>query len=833
MALDGKHRDIAQQLATEASLRDSLGKDRNTPAARKRIFAWLDDETVADPRHYDAIIAEAADLIGAPAPAQTTAGATKQRVASLSKSKPERYGKDETPPDPKNASAPYRFITIADEVVLADEAEGKRSITDPLPDGYCGTIEVEWIAETPILIGGAAHARESGANGEVFPLEIGGKPVIPGSTFRGLVRSDLEIVAFAKLTQANLHHRYPLRDFMHPNFRISGKAGSVISAGFLSLRKPTAAEEATKTLPGTVVTSSGYVWEIRPAAKWGLLDIATLVPFVISDDFTPDRSENLTEEDIKNREISRWCAFDVSKKYELLQLKDAGRPLTYRKWRVSFQRLNKAQDSIYRAISRDIDGQGEIAVLAFGGPLENGNKKTEAVVFPDDRVEAVAIPAEKVKLFERLHSKPSDTEVLTPEGPWATFREVLFNGVDSRPVEERTVPVFFRGNLNMPGSAGFSFGMTRMFKVPHQFSVGEKLLATQAAHKPRAATKKNADGADVLSAYENVDFVERLFGHVMEPKQFPDHARQPSMDPAALALKGRVAFGFGAITSGVVRTEPAKVSAIQMAPRASFAPFYLRSAPRAAKDWSDKNARLAGRKAYLPRYASSRYHPEAVAEFEAFYEDQVEIVKDANKDGSGPKPDVISDLHFLVPEDNDQPLTFKSEIEVFNVSAAELGAMLFALTHGGDPQKTYRHMIGRGKAFGAGQIRIGRINLDIVPNDPRNDSVSRDPRPGERFDTATGEGWIDEDDGRSITAFIDRFVERMRQDIPDFPNVAPVREWRAMADPRNAAPGKLGRRLGYRPYVLPSQDAAVDAGRSVASGSTTAKATSPATWSDT
>ena len=72
------------------------------------------------------------------------------------------------------------------------------------------------------------------------------------------------------------------------------------------------------------------------------------------------------------------------------------------------------------------------------------------------------------------------------------------------------MPVFYVGD---PKAENFHFGFTRLFKIPHKYSVKDKLEETQ---KPASAFK--------------ADFVQSLFGYV------EDQGKE------TLAQKGRVAF---------------------------------------------------------------------------------------------------------------------------------------------------------------------------------------------------------------------------------------------------------------------------------------------------
>lgn len=149
------------------------------------------------------------------------------------------------------------------------------------------------------------------------------------------------------------------------------------------------------------------------------------------------------------------------------------------------------------------------------------------------------------------------------------------------------------------------------------------------------------------------------------------------------------------------------------APRASFAPFYLRGR---YKDYSSPEpaTRLAGRKRYAPRFPGETTAT-AEAAITGLLKRQITRIEEDSRKPLSPK--VQSRLSFLRPGAGERELRFSGDLRLDNVSAAELGAVLWALTHGGDPAKPYRHMMGRGKPFGAGQMRVDRLSIRLIPND--------------------------------------------------------------------------------------------------------------------
>lgn len=173
----------------------------------------------------------------------------------------------------------------------------------------------------------------------------------------------------------------------------------------------------------------------------------------------------------------------------------------------------------------------------------------------------------------------------------------------------------------------------------------------------------------------------------------------------ALGRRGRVACGFARLTSAA-RVEPV-VSTVMGVPCASFAPFYLRGR---YKDYSSAEpaTQLAGRKRYLPRFPAG-----TAAGAERAINDQLrEQIDRIERDSRKPLSDKVkSRLSFLLPGAGSASCAFPA-ISGWTMSARRSwGAVLWVLTHGGDPAKPYRHMMA-----GASRSARGRCGLTACPS---------------------------------------------------------------------------------------------------------------------
>lgn len=101
----------------------------------------------------------------------------------------------------KRITLPYRMIqadpsqALMPETAVADRIAAGTLLSDPIPEGVCGWLDVSWCVDTPILIGNGGDP--------VSPQMLGKLPVLPGSTLRGLVRNVLDSVTQARFSKLN------------------------------------------------------------------------------------------------------------------------------------------------------------------------------------------------------------------------------------------------------------------------------------------------------------------------------------------------------------------------------------------------------------------------------------------------------------------------------------------------------------------------------------------------------------------------------------------------------------------------------------------------------
>jgi len=621
------------------------------------------------------------------------------------------------------ASATYRFVPYdAARIVLA-EKEARGPINQAKAGGLCALIDVQWQAESPLLIG--AEGKKTDADKAVTtPLQrhADGSYVIPGTTIKGALRAIAEITSGARLSQVNRERVFPLRDLNHGLYRPKSgimpalKAGQnlypvakvgEVKAGWLRLRTdkqlPPLKDQTGGDGPGKRCGLDEYndCFEIEPCTGthfrngWAVVKAKDLLAsgYVHRSELPklpPNKATGSADTDFTLQPmLTKYASVGAtvrSGKIETIA------PAT------KTVRL-AAQPDHYGAACLKPDPAGTISgCLVFSGPAAGADKpekrkKVEYAFPPPATTGAVPVDSVIMKRFRQINSQAID-ETLTPEHNWETAWQAM--AADPK----TAIPVFYvgeLGNQTANGKHAFFFGLTRFFKVPHAW--------------PFATVLNNSGVSDPVAngkvQEERLDMVDALFGYVYETTD-----TEPKK-PSDVARKGRVAFSAAHLTQPELAKETDAIETIMMGPKPSYAPYYLQPDRDGFRDYSaDLCPKIAGRKRYPARIVPGR--PDAALDrVTAKLQRQIDLVRQAGR-GEEPKDKVKTRLQFLVPTGQDA-LTFRSQIRLFNVTQAELGLVLWALTFGGSQEKS-RHMIGRAKPFGAGQMKVSVTRLLVEQN---------------------------------------------------------------------------------------------------------------------
>lgn len=691
---------------------------------------------------------------------------TKQKN-SIQKNNKEKDARNIVKNEAVLARSPFRFVALSERVATPEISD--LTLDLPVEGGFSGCLHVTWAVETPLLIGDEVTEQVVGKPGETVevavPLRLGsnGPVVIPGASLRGMIRAATEIVAHGRLAQIDGHLRFGLRDFTHPRTKPENEADAPLAAKNIKagwLRRNEAGGSVTYT--------------ITPC-DWGAVMVH-------------DLPVSLTSEADRHERWAEWLSMSVADRYQALKHPNdpSGMVSGQRnekvidfskapEWSFKCVDQNRAPKLYERVLSengrsghfvfsnkspgridvqrlRDIDAERKKNKRGKSGQP----KEREYVFFGEKAPEKFDVRPEDWAQFERINTKPAKNKRV-PDGSWASLAPSLNNG--------GRVPVFY-----VERQGGIELGLTRFFKIAHDHDVGTIRDRTSSHERPRLDEEERLQ----------LDLVESLFGYVYEPKDILSSANGRTR-PEHIARRGRVSFGMAYLktdtpaeiwpeSSGPRKKPP--IETVQGAPRASFAPFYLSGM---IKDYSSPLSKLAGRKRYIPQTPADQ-KAKSKSDLEKRLKHEKEKQKNISKE-------VISHLRFLVPKQDGEDLIFTSDIRLHNVTAVEVGALLWVLTHGGDPDKPYRHMIGRAKPFGAGQLRVKALALTLKGHDAGADEMLMPPASWE-LSSGSREGWTG-DGGQSMAPFLRAFDAHMTTFLGEALGANTViKEFLAASDPK-------------------------------------------------
>lgn len=555
----------------------------------------------------------------------------------------------------QQAWAPYNFVPMPDKPVYADLDAQTDPNTDkqtfPIPsrhdeyttDRHTGYFDVTLTTETPLFVRGMLTISEQESGDEIrkksaaFSLD-GRRPIIPGSSLRGMLRTMVEIVTNSKMHfvsdnklvyrkvfgQDALAERYrhiitePLgyKEFMYPSQLMHG--------GYLQKG----------------VSPSG--WVIQPAKVFQGESIVLV--------------ERTAVLDAGIREKPSLTTYKVG-------VPTAGRTVVAGKEGVQ---LHIAQVSSLVNQQNNLPTGYEPATLIISstiGKVEENRHWYPAIFEADMAAEPIAIP-------QRI---------------WDDFVKDrdLNRGIANREIKDDTQngksnALFYV--LDKSGELSF-FGPTMFFRIPYEYSI-HTFIPT-----------------DLRQQNEEIDYAEALFGYVEKS------------NPSAYA--GRIS-----VTSAYMREDSQHYNApfdeafipkILSSPKPTTFQHYLEqpydgkahnweTPPNQLHHYGDRGSRLRGHKLYwrqkLADLASAK---------DADQETPLEGI---------PSKNIKPRTQHTVMRPVRSKVTFKFKVYFENLSAVELGAMIWVLKLGDDAKA--RHQLGMGKPLGLGVVKLDP-ELVLIP----------------------------------------------------------------------------------------------------------------------
>lgn len=555
-------------------------------------------------------------------------------------------------------SAPYNFVPLSKHVCKAEDLglAGPPSQDKPEPDGESGWFDITLTAHTPILVSAGADA----AKVKGFYL-ADGKPAIPGSSIRGMIRNVLEIASFGRMALVD-DQRVGVRD-LSPSARLD--YGSKVSEQNGKIYWPKAHAGWLRMVSGRLKLTP---CEFARVDHRDCLDhISVGFRNLVESDETRTSAEAVENHFLSGKhgavpaalKQTLWVqesddTHDHCKIYNDPQKKDK---ITYLKYRRAAHEKMLAEnnrgmkDGNGKAISPVGATQVEGRLVFTGMP--NLHKHMEFFFLDARTGEEETVPDGVWPKFIAVHE---DQEKPSPTWRW---RRMVFNRGDP-------IPVFY---LTNPKTGAIDqIGLAMMFKLGADDTVGQLIDHTSQDHRK----------SDLL------DLPTRIFGRIGE--DFKDGGINKTTE----AFRTRVSFGWASVEDGTWR--PGDQCEVQLQkPKVSYVPAYVR---QRSFDQSD-NTKIHGQ--YLSYMTRSNAEPNEIRGWKRYPVRTNPKVVRANGQGTSSLLQPIDEMEGNKP-------TFKARIRYHNLHQVELGALVWALRWGGD--NDLRHALGMGRPFGWGQVAI-------------------------------------------------------------------------------------------------------------------------------
>ncbi len=343
-------------------------------------------------------------------------------------------------------------------------------------------------------------------------------------------------------------------------------------------------------------------------------------------------------------------------------------------------------------------------MLVYSKAADVGRGAVEGMlVFTGQPAARVPPAAGKKHLEFVFYDVPTTRQVEVPEAVMRDFMHIHAETDEWAYWKSRArIPIFFLTDL---GGTIASLGLALMFKLAYPHSIVETIKHTSSSH----AEKRPDDFACLM--FGMTDVVDGL-----------------------TPLKGRVWFEPCTERAGVLELDARRV--VLNSPKPTYYPNYVAQptvdgttlARDTYKTYMDKDSEIRGWKRYPVRPALTH---------------------------SSEGTDAVSVNLFPI----DGGAQFSGRVVFHNLKPEELGALIWALTWGGD--EAMHHSIGMGKPYGYGQASVQIESSHVVSNDPITTPLS-------------------------LSNCMEKFVSFMEKQVQGWAKSPQMRALRGMADAASA-----------------------------------------------
>lgn len=546
-----------------------------------------------------------------------------------------RYDHDDTMEQERGtARAPYNFVSLVEDEPLAGHVVPHDRYHR---DKHTGYFDVTLETVTPLFVRGMLTAEQHQANQSkpkdeqyVTPycFMVNGKPVIPGSSLRGMIRSLVEIITFGKMHFVSDANKIFFRAVAAKKDDPQGQAYKQI------LGNPNLSVHAGQNVQAGYLVYKDHTWYVQPAQEFD-----HNCPFAL----VPDKHEVVKDvagiQHLNSKDYRLAC-FDVC--YQMGSDNKATRVYTPR--------------TLHEAT----------ATLVCTGNMAETQSKAETV-----RTKRKNFVLLKKAVQNRLLSLGDDVlgDYLDGLSPFQKGDSEQSKGyfVDPKGMLKPGYPVFY---IEENGEI-IHFGHNPNFRVAH--------TTTEQNGKKRAITPRDRVPDDLINP-NFTDYADAMFGYVSE-------RGTEKRDPVAYA--GRIA-----VTSATLAANQEGIAVYD-------ADHELRRTPGSPKPTTFQHYLEQPDGIHTPKPNLYHYGVKAarIRGHKLYWRQQVDIAHLQRENTDGSKDNVETEFHPVR-----EGTTFKFRVYFENLTDAELGALSWALTLDGD--KSLHHMIGMGKPYGLGVIRL-------------------------------------------------------------------------------------------------------------------------------
>ena len=228
------------------------------------------------------------------------------------------------------------------------------------------------------------------------------------------------------------------------------------------------------------------------------------------------------------------------------------------------------------------------------------------------------------------------------------------------------IPVFYLPNENNEIA---SIGLSQMYKLAYENSISDMISYSTPKH------------------LENnlFDLAELIFGTLDD-------------DDGKKSLKGRVSFSVAKCEKSKNEVNTFSQKTILNSPKPTFYPNYLKQNIKAGS--------LVG-KAYQTYMDDTQLR--GWKRYPVRIKEEIPILTPEQEK----KPDVQIRLN-PISASQESPISFYSKVRFHNLKREELGALIWAITWGGDTE--LYHSLGMGKSFGLGRVQLNVESTHIISN---------------------------------------------------------------------------------------------------------------------